>query len=48
MSKLVLTPCSISDAQAFVNTHHRHHKAPQGALFAVAVSLFEEEKDPAD
>lgn len=33
-----MTPCTIGEAQTFVAQHHRHHKAPQGALFAVAVS----------
>lgn len=36
--KLVITPITIREAQAFVDKHHRHHKAPQGALFAVACS----------
>lgn len=36
--KLVVTPITIAEAQAFVDQHHRHHKAPRGALFAVAVS----------
>ncbi len=36
--KLVITPISISDASAFVSEHHRHHRAPQGGLFAVAAS----------
>lgn len=35
---LQLQPCSISEAQRFVTLHHRHHRAPQGGLFAVAVS----------
>lgn len=33
-----IVPCSISDAQEFVDQHHRHHRAPQGALFAVAAA----------
>jgi L-amino acid N-acyltransferase YncA len=33
-----LVPCTISDASAFVAQHHRHHKPPQGGLFAVAVA----------
>lgn len=36
---LTLTPINISDACAFVAQRHRHHKPPQGGLFAVAVSL---------
>lgn len=40
MSNLILaiTPCTIGEAQAFVDQNHRHHSAPRGALFAVAVS----------
>jgi hypothetical protein len=34
---LELVPITISDAKAFVERHHRHHKPPQGGLFAVAV-----------
>lgn len=33
-----VVPCSISDAQEFVAQHHRHHKAPLGALFAIAAA----------
>lgn len=36
--KLHITPCTIREARAYVDAHHRHHGAPQGALFAVAVS----------
>lgn len=36
--KLFLHPVTIREARAFVDAHHRHHKAPQGALFAVGVS----------
>lgn len=35
---LVLTPISLSDACEFVRQIHRHHGAPQGGKFAVAVS----------
>lgn len=35
---LVLTPITLKAARLFVTEHHRHHKAPQGGLFAVAVS----------
>lgn len=35
---LILTPITISEARIFVRRHHRHHKPPQGGLFAVAVS----------
>jgi len=33
-----LRPITLREARAFVSAHHRHHKAPQGGLFAVAVS----------
>ena len=35
---LVLVPITIKDAKAYVSEHHRHHKAPQGGLFSVAVA----------
>lgn len=38
-SKPCICPLTISKAQEFVNEHHRHHKAPQGGLFAVGLSL---------
>lgn len=31
-------PISISEAREFVNNFHRHNKAPQGGLYAVAAS----------
>lgn len=34
----MITPITLTEAVAFVETHHRHHKAPQGGLFAVGVS----------
>lgn len=39
---LRLTPITIRDASSFVTEHHRHHRAPQGGLFAVAVSVSED------
>jgi len=36
---LTLIPITIREARAFVQTHHRHHRAPAGALFAVAVEV---------
>ena len=35
MSGLVLVPVSLRDASSFVEQHHRHHRPPQGGLFAV-------------
>ena len=39
--KLGLVPISIRDAKVYVNAHHRHHPAPTGGLFAVAVAVGE-------
>ena len=38
VNKLKIIPCTITKAKEFINEHHRHHKAPQGALFAVGLS----------
>jgi hypothetical protein len=38
MSKIHIIPCTITKAREFINEHHRHHKAPQGALFAVGIA----------
>ena len=35
---LTLTPITLKEASAFVASTHRHHRPPQGGLFAVAVS----------
>ena len=37
-----LVPCFLSEARAFVDEHHRHHPAPVGGLFAVAVARAED------
>ena len=37
--RLVIVPCTITEAKEFVRRHHRHHIPPQGALFAVAASI---------
>ena len=34
-----IVPCTISDAKEFVTQHHRHHGAPQGALFAIGCAV---------
>lgn len=34
----MVVPCMLSDATKFVARHHRHHRAPQGGLFALAVA----------
>ena len=33
-----ITPCSLREATAFIERHHRHHKPPRGGLFAMACS----------
>jgi hypothetical protein len=33
-----LQPITLKEAMRFVNDHHRHHKAPQGGLFAIGLS----------
>jgi hypothetical protein len=35
---LVITPIDFAEANAFVSTHHRHHKPMPGCKFCVAVS----------
>ena len=35
---LTVTPIDIAEANAFVSSHHRHHKPVRGAKFAIAVS----------
>lgn len=39
MNNLTIVPVTIKEACAFIKTHHRHHRPPQGALFAVAVAV---------
>lgn len=33
-----MTPITLREARAYVEANHRHHNAPQGGIFAVAVS----------
>ena len=33
-----LQPITLKEARRFVDMHHRHHKAPQGGLFAIGLS----------
>lgn len=42
-TRLVVVPVTIREARAFVSAHHRHHRAPQGALFALGCSIDGEE-----
>ncbi|SRR5581483_6560748 len=37
-ARLSIVPITIADAKEFVRLHHRHHRAPVGGLFAVAVA----------
>lgn len=37
--RLSVVPMTLRAARAYVEEHHRHHKAPQGGLFAVGVEL---------
>lgn len=39
--KLIVTPCTIREACLYIDQIHRHHRAPQGALFAVACSTID-------
>ncbi len=36
--RLGIVPCTLREARAYVEQRHRHHKPPQGGLFAVAVA----------
>ena len=40
--KLEIVLISLRNAFVFVTQHHRHHAAPQGGLFAVAVAVGDE------
>ena len=33
---LSIAPCTLRQAKGYVAEHHRHHRAPQGGLFALA------------
>jgi ribosomal protein L25 (general stress protein Ctc) len=39
---LEIVPCTVKDAMSFVAQHHRHHRAPNGGLWAVAVARGDE------
>jgi hypothetical protein len=38
MKRLTIVPVTLRYAQAFITQHHRHHKAPRGAKFALGVT----------
>jgi hypothetical protein len=33
-----IVPLTLREARAFVDKHHRHHRAPQGGLFAIGLT----------
>jgi hypothetical protein len=35
---LEITPITLREARSYVEENHRHHNAPQGGIFAIAVS----------
>lgn len=35
---LLLQPITLREARAFVDSYHRHHKAPQGGKFAIGLN----------
>lgn len=39
MTRLTLVPISIREASQFVAHHHRHHRPPRGALFALGADV---------
>ena len=39
MTRLQIVPCTLREARAFVEKHHRHHPPPQGGRFAVAAAV---------
>lgn len=36
--RLIVTPITLEEANAFVSTHHRHHRPVVGHKFSVAVA----------
>ena len=36
-SRLTIVPCDLSEANAFILVHHRHHGAARGHKFSLAV-----------
>lgn len=37
-SRLTIIPITLASAKAFIDEHHRHHKPPAGAKFALGVT----------
>ncbi|AVX21621.1 hypothetical protein SAMN02745885_01630 [Carboxydocella sporoproducens DSM 16521] len=42
--RLIIVPCTLDEANAFIRQHHRHHQPPQGYKFCLAVADMEKEK----
>ncbi len=42
MTSLTLTPCTLREANAFVQAHHRHHGSDRGCILTVAVASGDE------
>ena len=38
--KLWISPITLKEARVFVDRHHRHHRAPQGGLFAIGAAYY--------
>ena len=41
--RLSVHPVTLTEAKTFINRHHRHHRAPQGGLFAIGCAVEGEE-----
>lgn len=37
--RIAIAPTTLREAHAYVLAHHRHHKPPQGGLFAISAAL---------
>ena len=40
---IVAVPLTLREAYPFIQEHHRHHRPPQGGLFAVGCAVFDRE-----
>ena len=40
--KLTICPVTLQDARKWVDKYHRHHRAPQGGVFAIGVAVDKE------
>ena len=39
LKKIQIVPIKQDEAKMFINTHHRHHKAPVGSIFQIAAAV---------